>query len=615
MKYLFPLLIFFNYSISKAQNIGIGTRAPLSKLHVAGDLRVDSLSNKDSGLVIHNDKGVLRSVKFTGKREHVLFGDGTFQSLDAVLATSATWLTTGNSGVDELANFLGTTDAKALLFRVNNITAGIIHPVSGNIAFGKRSLAVNKPGPGTGYSNISIGTDALKKNISGHNLIAIGDSAMFNQPGNTGGTFEEVFGNMAIGSKALFSNIQGGGNLAVGTNTLRKNLRASNTAIGQYSLENNTTGSSNTAVGTTALRFDKDGHANTAVGFHSLIVGGGGENTAVGMQSMGNSSGQGNVSVGAWSMAGQPLELGGVTGIGNHNTALGHSSLQNVHLGNNNVAIGSNAMGNTVSGSNNTAVGFAALVGNINGKGLVAVGDSSLFNQANNASGIYGNTAIGSASLLKNTTGFRNTAIGFRSLYTITTGGGNTAIGNGADVTSATMSNSIAIGFNTKVNASNKVRLGNAAITKIEGQVPFSIPSDGRFKFNIRDDVKGLDFIMRLRAVSYQFDVNRWDGIEDETLSNEMKVSYIKASEMRRTGFIAQEVDRAAELTGFQFSGISRPETSEGRYSLSYESFVVPLVKGMQEQQKIILDLQARVKQQDLVISELLRRMEKLEDK
>jgi hypothetical protein len=42
----------FSYSTGlTAQNIGIGTTSPLSKLHVAGDVRIDSLVD-DSGVVI-----------------------------------------------------------------------------------------------------------------------------------------------------------------------------------------------------------------------------------------------------------------------------------------------------------------------------------------------------------------------------------------------------------------------------------------------------------------------------------------------------------------------------------------------------------------------------------
>lgn len=55
-----------------------------------------------------------------------------------------------------------------------------------------------------------------------------------------------------------------------------------------------------------------------------------------------------------------------------------------------------------------------------------------------------------------------------------------------------------------------------------------------------------------------------------------MQASYNAASAIRRTGFIAQEVETAALQTGYDFSGIIKPVTSADHYSLSYESFVVP---------------------------------------
>ena len=57
---------------------------------------------------------------------------------------------------------------------------------------------------------------------------------------------------------------------------------------------------------------------------------------------------------------------------------------------------------------------------------------------------------------------------------------------------------------------------------------------------------------------------------------------------VRRSGFIAQEVEQAALRTGYEFSGINRPAGERAYYTLSYESFVLPLVKGMQQQQRLI---------------------------
>jgi len=62
-----------------------------------------------------------------------------------------------------------------------------------------------------------------------------------------------------------------------------------------------------------------------------------------------------------------------------------------------------------------------------------------------------------------------------------------------------------------------------------------------------------------------------------------MQVSFDKASAIRRTGFIAQEVEQAAKDAGYDFSGYAAPKNQWGLYTISYEQFVVPLVKAVQE--------------------------------
>jgi len=58
------------------------------------------------------------------------------------------------------------------------------------------------------------------------------------------------------------------------------------------------------------------------------------------------------------------------------------------------------------------------------------------------------------------------------------------------------------------------------------------------------------------------------------------------------SGFVAQEVEAASQKVNYDFSGIDR----KGRIlGLRYAEFVVPLVKGMQEQQQQIEELKKRV--------------------
>jgi len=313
------------------------------------------------------------------------------------------------------------------------------------------------------------------------------------------------------------------------------------------------------------------------------------------------------------SPASQDRTAPGLSG-NNYNTGLGYLSLHAVSTGERNTGAGAQTLSSNTVGFGNSAFGSETMKGNINGNMNTAMGNGSLYQNiagdSNTSIGYYSlsnntnggkNVAFGSHSMELNTTGTGNTANGVQSLLSNTTGNFNTAIGNGADVSTGALTNATAIGAGALVNASNKVRIGNGAVTVIEGQVPFTTPSDGRFKYLVREDVKGLDFILQLRPVTYQFDVQRFDAQQRHTngqassANYAVQAAYKEAAAIRRTGFIAQEVEKAATATGYDFSGIIRPRTGEDHYSLSYESFVVPLVKAVQEQQKIIADLQRQI--------------------
>jgi hypothetical protein len=253
----------------------------------------------------------------------------------------------------------------------------------------------------------------------------------------------------------------------------------------------------------------------------------------------------------------------------------------------------------------NTASGYLSLANHRNGNENVAEGAQALYLDT---SGIY-NTAIGSHALYGNTLGIENTAVGTWALGSNGTGNYNTAVGYNAGSNGYTLSNTTAIGYNAVANASNKVRIGNSAVTVIEGQVPFTTPSDGRFKYQIQEDVKGLAFIMQLRPITYQFNVQQFDAQQqpqDKRMATaaipaSLQTAYAEAAAIRRSGFIAQEVEKAADATGYNFSGLIKPKAAQEYYSLSYESFVVPLVKAVQEQQALIEKLQQQINELKLV--------------
>ncbi len=294
--------------------------------------------------------------------------------------------------------------------------------------------------------------------------------------------------------------------------------------------------------------------------------------------------------------------------FGNNNTAHGFESLYSNTTGEFNTANGAYALYSNTTGSLNTANGSIALYSNTTGVLNTANGQAALnlnttgeFNTANGARALpsnttgFGNSANGVDALHSNTTGSYNTANGLNALLSNTTGNNNTAIGFEADVTNGNLNNATAIGYLASVNDSNKVRIGNSAVTLIEGQVDWTFPSDARFKYNVHDDmVPGLAFIKQLRPVTYQFDARKFDehvmqnmpdSIQQQRLSQS---TFVRESAPVQTGFLAQEVERACRDLNFTFSGLHVPENNTDNYGLAYASFVPLLVKAIQEQQEQI---------------------------
>ena len=155
-------------------------------------------------------------------------------------------------------------------------------------------------------------------------------------------------------------------------------------------------------------------------------------------------------------------------------------------------------------GTANTSLGEGTLQNNTTGRFNTAIGLNAL---DNNTTG-HENTATGANALFNTTTGSFNTASGFLALQNNTTGGGNTAIGWRADVSDGNLTNATAIGNGATVNASNKVRLGDANVPVIEGQVGFTASSDKTKKENFQP-VDGEEVLGKIRG----FELSSWNFI------------------------------------------------------------------------------------------------------
>ena len=327
----------------------------------------------------------------------------------------------------------------------------------------------------------------------------------------------------------------------------------------------NSSGNYNTIMGDSAFVTNTLGNENTASGFKALYS---------------NSSGSENVAVGNGSLTNNVN--------GSLNTAVGYLSLSSNTSGNLNTAIGLNALRANVGGSSNTAGGVNSLFNNSSGSNNVAYGNESLKANSTGSS----NTSAGYNSMYLNITGSNNTAIGFNAMVSNKTGSNNTVIGSLANTSDSLFTNSTALGYNTIVDASNKVRIGNPTVGSIGGQVGWTTFSDGRFKKDVQENVEGLDFIRRLRPVTYIVDI---EGLSEFYSHTKTNACAIKSILPRQFGFIAQEVEKTAAQLGFVFSGVDHPGNDKALYGLRYADFVVPLVKAVQEQETTIGELKEEI--------------------
>jgi trimeric autotransporter adhesin len=550
------------------------------------------------------------------------------------------WLLTGNAGTNPAVNFLGTTDATDMYIT----TVGAISPPAFYIQgstwpknFGLNTTAQwSAAGGGSTLLNIqarsieglaSVSLVGRRTHATGNDNTSVDFMETANGTGNPlaqiinyieGTDPANVGGNLVFRTKPDAGainermRITGTGNIGIGTTVPSEALHV----VG------NTRISSLAGTGTRMVQTDANGILSPlAAGTANQVLLGTG--------------GWGSLPVG-WSVLGNTGTVDGVNFIGttdnvpfnirvnNYPSGRIDPTLANTFFGFRagavnanfqNTGFGAAALANNTSGVVNTACGYLSLYYNTAGNQNTGCGDQSLYMNADGDD----NTAVGYASLLNNTTGNSNTAIGKDAIYTNTTGSTNSALGYKAFYAGGAYSNSTALGANTIIGVSNKVRIGDATVTVIEGQFAYSFPSDERFKNNVTEEVKGLDFINRLHPVIYNFDTRSFDEFLMKNIPDSLREAillskdYRESSSIRQSGFIAQEVEKAAKESGYDFNGVHVPANDNDNYGVAYSLFTVPLVKAVQElhgQNKL---QQKTIESQQEQISDLRSRLDKVE--
>jgi len=305
--------------------------------------------------------------------------------------------------------------------------------------------------------------------------------------------------------------------------------QSGNVAFGRIALNAVTTGTGNTAIGDATLTGITAGHDNVAVGF--LAAGSGTTKSGVVV-----------VGVGSCFYA---------TGSGN--TAIGFEN----QVGN---------AGVTCSGARNTSVGYHALRDNTSGNFNTVVGTSGL----RIATAGTGNTAIGYQSLSGLTTGNYNIAVGMNAGSGTTTGGGNISIGG------MTAAGAWSPCSNFVASTNNTIVMGSTSVASASIQVAWTAISDARDKTNINSVPHGLDFVKKLKPISYQFKETRNTN---------------KPNGPIRYGFKAQDI---LELEG-EPPVITNIMEDGNKLGVTTDYLVPILVNAIQELTVITDNLQAKI--------------------
>ncbi|WP_415326545.1 beta strand repeat-containing protein [Chryseobacterium sp. MMS23-Vi53] len=349
MKFIFGTLLIGSASFMYGQ-VGINTSSPTTSLDVVAKNATGTSTNVDGLLAPRVDRARAQSMTgvplgtmiyindvstgtATGQTANVsttgyyYFEGGVWVRLATPISVASTaWNTTGNAGTTPGTNYVGTSDNQNLIFKRNNVQAGML--TTSNTAFGVSSI----PTAATGADNLALGAGTLPVLTTGASNAALGTSSL--------NTLTTGSRNIGIGLNTGRGITTGTSNIALGVNSLSSTTAAAiqrNIAIGESALAANNGGSSNVAIGVGSASGLTSGASNTLIG------------DAAGGTTL--TTGSTNTVIG--STAGSALTTG------SNNVILGAAAGSNITTGGTNIAIGNNSQIPTATASNQMNIGNA----------------------------------------------------------------------------------------------------------------------------------------------------------------------------------------------------------------------------------------------------------------
>lgn len=295
---------------------GIGTQTPLQMLHVAGQVKIDTIttgSSTDSVLTTSN--GLIQKVASNSLNAYI-FSTGLTNNTGTVTTNLSTGVTGGQTVVG------GTASGDSLrLSSTSNSTKGkilfgtsVYNEVNNRLGLGTNNPQRQLDLTGSIALPTTTGTDGaiylanarflhaytsngVDPSVAGSNTFLGKSSGNFTMSGTS---FSGALYNTGIGSSALTALSSGVNNTSVGASSSRAiSAGQNNVAVGSSALYAATTASENVAIGTFSM-LNGTGSNNVAAGSNSLSNVIGSNNTGIGYNSAINlSSGQFNIILGA----------------------------------------------------------------------------------------------------------------------------------------------------------------------------------------------------------------------------------------------------------------------------------------------------------------------------
>ena len=406
-----------------------------------------------------------------------------------------------------------------------------------------------------------FGQDILRKADDIGNIIAMGR-------GNLTTTTGTVRGVICLGHSTLVDNLTTcEDSIVLGDFAVQASELSETIAIGKSTLQQPDDVNQSVVIGVEAGKdINFSGASQTSVS-ECVIIG-----NAAGVR-CGDASLTSNVFIGPFAAANVNQSTSNVNS-NSDNVIIGSRAGLNLGLSNfngqpveYNVLIGYRA---GYAGANNNGQSYQQniYIGSDAGAEAVGVGNIGIGQNANAAANLgFYNTALGVNALQSQQGGDFNVAIGNDALQQLQTATNNTAIGKAAGSTVVGFSNTTNLGHNAQAQGDNEVVLGdnNVGVLRCNTQIISGL-SDIRDKDNVEELDLGLDFLMELEPVSWDWD--RRDG----TMKGQ-----------KGSGFIAQEVDEVIQANEAEDILPMVNKRNPDAWEVGNAALIPVLVKAIQE--------------------------------